>query len=108
MRRSIKASVSNAVTQAAGSAMTARIVCTRPWLRLAAFIPAAILSTLASMVALVIIALLVPPLGDRVGTLGDQLQDTPLRLVEESLQTLVFGVMFGLVAISLLVAAALT
>lgn len=88
--------------------MTARLVSTRPWLRVTAFIPIAMLSMLATMVALVVIALFVPPLGDRLGALGEQLEDTPVRLVEESLQTLVFGAMLGLVAVSLLVAAALT
>lgn len=108
MGLSIKAGLANALIQAAGSAMTAPLTCARPWLRLAAFIPIAVLSTLAAMVALVVITLLVPPIGDRMDALGDLLEETPFRLVEESLQTLVFGVMFGLVALSFLAAAALT
>lgn len=88
--------------------MTAPLYAKRPWLRLAAFIPIAFLSMLATMVLMVIITLLVPALGDRMEVFGDQLDDTPFRLVEEGIQTLMFGVMIGLVAFSLLVAAALT
>ena len=88
--------------------MTARLSCTRPWLRLAAFIPISFLSTLAPMVALVVIGMFVPGLDNRMAALGDQLDDNPLRLVEESSQTLIFAVAMGLVSISVLAAACLT
>lgn len=88
--------------------MTAALPGKRPWLRLAAFIPIGFVAMLATMVLLVVIVLLVPALDARMEVLGDRLDDTPFRLVEESIQTLMFGVMIGLVAFSLLVAAALT
>lgn len=104
----VKAWLANAVTEAAGSAMTARLTCTRPWLRLAAFFPIAGLAMLATMVAMVVITLVVPALGDRMDILGDRLDENPFRLVEESLQALVFSVIVGPVALSFLAAAALT
>jgi len=108
MMLSFKAGVAETLTQAAGSAMTARFSRTRPWLRLAAFIPISTLSIFATMVALVIVGMLVPGLYDRMTALGDQLDDNPLRLVEESIRTLIFAMGIGLVSISFLAVACLT
>ena len=88
--------------------MTAPLASRRPWLKLAVFIPFAFLSVLATTVILAIIAVLVPALGDRIEVLGERIDDTPLRLVEDSIQTLMFGVGVGCIALSLLAAAALT
>lgn len=88
--------------------MTAALPGKRPWLRLAGFIPFAFLSMLATMVVIVIVTMLVPALGDRMRVLGERMDDTPLRLVEDSIQTLIFGVGVSCIALSLLAAAALT
>lgn len=108
MVSSFKVRFAEALTHAAESAMTARLSCTRPWLRLAAFIPVSILSILATMVALVVVGMLVPGLADRMVALGGRLDENPLRLAEESIQTLIFAVGIGLVSISFLAAAGLT
>ncbi|AYG95013.1 CPBP family intramembrane metalloprotease [Brevundimonas naejangsanensis] len=108
MALSFKIGFAETMTHAAGSTMTARLSCTRPWLRLAAFIPISVLSILAPMVALVVIGMFVPGLDDRMAALGNQLNDNPLRLVEESIRTLIFAVAMGLVSISFLAAACLT
>lgn len=88
--------------------MTAALTARRPWLRLAGFIPFALLSMLATMVVIAIVIMLIPALGDRMEVLGERTDDTPLRLVEDSIQTLIFGVGVGCIAFSLLAAAALT
>jgi len=97
-----------AFAEAARSPMTAPLLARRPWLRLVAFVPIALVSMLATMVVMVIITMIVPALGDRMDVFGDRLDDTPSRLVEESIRTLMFGVMIGAVAFSLLAAASLT
>ena len=88
--------------------MTAPLSVKRPWLRLAVFIPIAVIAILAPMVILVLISMEVPALEGWMQLSGDQVEETPLRLVDESIQTLMFSVQIGLIAFSLLVAAALT
>ncbi|HZV85220.1 MAG TPA: hypothetical protein VFF48_09565, partial [Brevundimonas sp.] len=94
--------------EAGQSPMTAALAVTRPWLRLAAFVPFAFMVMCATMVVIVIISMLVPALGERVGLLTAELDDTPVRLIEDSIRTLIFGVAVGCVALSLLAAAAIT
>lgn len=94
-------------TEASQSPMTAPLLARRRWLRLLVFIPAAAASVLAVMVAMVIVIELVPALRDRTADSGLQLENTPLRLIEESIQTLMFGGMVGAAAFGLLVAACL-
>lgn len=108
MAISFRIGFAETMTHAAGSAMTARLSCNRPWLRLAAFIPISILSIFATMLALVMVGVLVPGLYDRMAGVGDLLDDNPLRLVEESIRSLIFAVAIGLVSISFLAAACLT
>jgi uncharacterized protein len=98
----------DAVTQADNSEMTARLPGGRRWLRLLAFIPLATLATLLTFVAFVIVGRLSPAIGAHMFALGERIEDTPLRLIEEGYRTLTFGVMVGLVALSLLATAALT
>jgi hypothetical protein len=88
--------------------MTAPLASKRSWLRLVGFIPFAFLSMVVTMVVIAIVAILIPALGHRIETLGEGMDDTPLRLVEDSYQTLIFGVSVGCIALSLLAAAAMT
>lgn len=98
----------SAFAEAALSPMTARLPARRPWLRLIGFVLVACLSMIATLVVLVIVIELVPALRDRMEIFGHPLDETPFRLMEESIQTLMFAVMVGAIALSILSAAALT
>ena len=104
----LKRGLSVSLAEAARSPMTSALNDKRPWLRLAGFIPFAFLSMFVTLVVIALIAMLVPALGDRLEVLGDRMDDTPLRLVEDSIRTLIFGVTVSCVTLSLLVAAAAT
>jgi membrane protease YdiL (CAAX protease family) len=103
-----KTGISESLALAADSAMTARLSRTRPWLRLIAFIPISILSVLMTMIALVFVSRLAPGLEERMAAMGERLDDTPFRLIEESIQTLVFAAGLGLISVSFLAAACVT
>lgn len=98
----------DAVTQADNSELTAPFPGGRRWLRLVVFLPLATLTTLLTFVILVVVGELVPALGAQMNTLGERIEDTPLRLIEEGYRTLAFGMTVGLVAFSLLATAAMT
>lgn len=100
--------IAHAVTQADGSEMTASFPSGRRWLRLFAFIPLATLTTLSTFVVLAIVGEIVPALGAQMFNLGERIDETPLRLLEEGYRTLTFGAAVGLIAFSLLVTAAVT
>lgn len=79
----------------------------RPWRRLVSFVLLAALLMFAMAVVIGLAASAIPSLSDRLSATG-RLPDTPMRLVEEGVQSLVSGAMLGALAFSILAAAALT
>ena len=96
-----------ALSEAAQSPLTARMVVTHPWRRLASFVLLAglLMMVMAFAASLAITSL--PGMRDQAENLGP-LPDGPLSLIGESLQVLLFAAILGGSAFGILLAAALT
>ena len=107
MVKTLQPGIAQALREAADSPMTAPLISGRPWLKLACFLGLTVLMMLASSIALALVLLAVPQLGELVDVMA-VLPEGPNRLLGESHLGLVLALSIGLIGFSTLAAAALT
>ena len=78
----------------------------RPWLKLGGFIALAMLLMVVVMIVLAIIVRIIPGATDQL-SLSGPLPETPLRLIDESVSTLLLAAILGSLAVAILAAAAM-
>ena len=76
----------------------------RPWYRLIGFIALAAVFMFGATVTMAILLRLVPGAADQL-QISEPLPDTPMRLIDESVFTLVLGTILGVMALAILTAA---
>jgi membrane protease YdiL (CAAX protease family) len=98
--------LARAVPVARRSPMITGFTPQRPWLQLGGFVALAMLLMIVATLVLVIIVRIIPGAPDQMGLSGP-LPETPLRLVDESVQTLLLAAILGSLAVAILAAAAM-
>ena len=95
-----------AVPLARQSAMVTGFEPERPWIKLGGFIALAILLMIAVTIVLAIVVRIIPGAIDQL-SLSGPLPETPLRLIDESVSTLLLAAILGGMALAILAAAAM-
>lgn len=95
-----------ALAAAAQSTFSARFAVTHPWRRLASFVALAVLLMIGANIVIAMVIYAVPGMRDQLGE--GRLPESPLRLIDESLQVATFALILGALAVGILGAAALT